>query len=65
MGHVTTLAPLPRCPFKGCPVRYRGGPDRLCAEHQHGGGDLLAAARELGIELAPGDRDDDGTDAMA
>jgi hypothetical protein len=24
----------PRCPVRGCPVRYRGGPDRLCPGHQ-------------------------------
>jgi hypothetical protein len=29
--------PIPakaRCPVKGCFVIYRGGPDRLCPEHQ-------------------------------
>ena len=25
----------PRCPVPACPVRYRGGPDRLCPAHQH------------------------------
>jgi hypothetical protein len=23
----------PACPVRGCPVRYRGGPDRLCPDH--------------------------------
>jgi hypothetical protein len=24
---------FPRCPVSACPVRFRGGPDRLCAVH--------------------------------
>ncbi len=49
----------------GCPVRWTtpGSTDHPCAEHQHGGGDIAAAAKALGIELAPGDRDDDGDSA--
>jgi hypothetical protein len=52
---VTTT--LPRCPFPGCPVRYRGGPNRECPEHQN---ETIAAAAELGIDLTrmdtpPGD----------
>jgi hypothetical protein len=27
-------ASRPRCPERGCPIRYRGGPDRACPEHQ-------------------------------
>ena len=33
-GAVTTTAARPRCPFPGCPIRYRGGPDRECPDHQ-------------------------------
>ena len=29
--------PLARCTFPGCPVRYRHGPARLCAEHRDDG----------------------------
>jgi hypothetical protein len=59
IGTVAITAALARCPFKACPVRYRGGPDRLCAEHQDGGGGIRAAAASLGIDLskAPGDYD--------
>ena len=62
-GGVATTTALARCPFKACPVRYRGGPDRLCAEHQHGDGDIATAAASLGISIdaTPGsDRDGDG-----
>ena len=27
--------PVPRCPVRACPVRYRGGEDRLCPVHEH------------------------------
>jgi hypothetical protein len=55
---VTTT--LPRCPFPGCPIRYRGGPDRECPEHQN---ETIQAAADLGIDLtwmgtAPGDSGD-------
>jgi len=31
---VTILVrPLARCPFRGCPVRYASGGDRLCRDH--------------------------------
>jgi hypothetical protein len=43
---VTTT--LPRCPFPGCPIRYRGGPNRECPEHQN---EVLHAAADLGIDL--------------
>lgn len=42
----------PRCPERGCPVRYRGGPDRLCPEHQAEAADVAQLAEELGAELA-------------
>jgi hypothetical protein len=48
---MTTAPPLARCPAKGCPVRYRGGPDRPCPMHQP----------EPGIFTEPGQ--DDGLDA--
>jgi hypothetical protein len=33
-GTVTILVrPLARCPFRGCPVRYASGGDRLCRDH--------------------------------
>jgi hypothetical protein len=49
---------MPRCPVKGCPVRYRGGPDRLCPAHQdeHGLG-VIGRAAEYGIDQAPDGRD--------
>ncbi len=47
------MTTLPRCPVKACPIRYRGGPDRLCPSHQDDGhGDITAAAQALGIDLA-------------
>jgi hypothetical protein len=33
MGVMETLA---RCPHKACPVRWRTGPDRWCADHAPG-----------------------------
>jgi hypothetical protein len=36
----------PRCPVRGCPVRYRAGPDRACPEHQD------QAHDELGERMA-------------
>jgi hypothetical protein len=54
---------LPRCSFPGCPVRYRGGPDRPCPQHQDDSG-VHQAAAELGIDLGamtetvPDKRDD-------
>ena len=39
-------APGPRCPDRGCEVRWRDGPDRLCPDHDGSGDaddDLLAA----------------------
>jgi hypothetical protein len=65
MASMATTARLARCPAKACPVRYRGGPDRLCAEHQHGDRDMASAAAQLGIDMAalaserPGDRGSD------
>ena len=45
------MTQLPRCPVRGCPVRYRGGPDRLCPGHQDDG--VHDQAAELGIDLGP------------
>jgi hypothetical protein len=40
--------PLARCPVRGCPYRWRRGPDRMCAEHERevavNHGERLAAA---------------------
>lgn len=40
-------AAAPRCPVPACPVRYRGGPDRPCPEHQADAADLHQLAAEL------------------
>lgn len=54
----TPAAQLPRCTFKGCPVRYRSGPDHPCAEHSDQWA-VSRAAEELGIDMArlPGSYD--------
>ena len=47
-------ARLPRCTFRGCPVRYAGGEDRPCPEHHpDADADKLAAAYLQGAALAP------------
>ena len=51
---------LARCSIDlSCPVRFRYGPSRPCAEHANQDGDILSAARELGITMstAPGFND--------
>lgn len=64
MGHVTTLAPLARCTAKACPWRFTdGGPDRACPDHAHDGSAIAAAAKALGIELGPAERDSGDDDA--
>jgi hypothetical protein len=40
MGAVETLA---KCPHRGCPVRWRNGDDRFCADHQPPRSPLLLA----------------------
>jgi hypothetical protein len=54
------VANLPRCPFPGCPIRYRGGSDRECAEHAN---ETIRAAADLGIDWMtqppPAGHDDD------
>jgi hypothetical protein len=52
----------PRCPFRGCPVRYRGGPDRPCPEHQHADPYAAFAAQSAGINLAARPSEQDGGD---
>jgi hypothetical protein len=52
-GAVTiTATPLARCTHRSCPWRWRTGPDRPCAEHASDDAAVLAAAAELGIDLA-------------
>ncbi len=48
----TTMTSQPRCPFRGCPTRYRGGPDRFCPMHQDEDNLIGKAARELGISMS-------------
>lgn len=55
-----TMTVLPRCPFKGCPVRYRGGPDRLCPEHQREDGGTDLAERMAAVMAAPAEHGSDG-----
>jgi len=58
---VTTTATLPRCPHKGCPIRYRGGPDRPCREHRPDNTAWSGRLAELTQTMAaPGDHDGDG-----
>lgn len=52
------MTTLPRCPFPGCPIRYRGGPDRPCPDHQAdntGWTDRLAELQDSML-AAPGDQ---------
>jgi len=41
---VTASTTLPKCTMAGCPVRYRGGPDRPCPMHQDDSGRAAAEA---------------------
>lgn len=48
--------PRPRCTTRGCPTRYRGGPDRACPEHAYDADTDRAvsiAAEELGFTAPP------------
>jgi hypothetical protein len=49
----------PRCPIRGCFIRYRGGDDRLCPIHQqeHSASDWQARMDEAA--MATGDSDGD------
>jgi hypothetical protein len=63
----TATATLPRCPFRGCIVRYRDGTDRPCAEHRNDSDGLAARLAEyeaLAAAPAPGDRDDASSGEM-
>jgi hypothetical protein len=53
------IATLPRCPFRGCPIRYRGGPDRPCPAHQAGRrlDGIAERMAEYAIQLADSDGD--------
>jgi len=60
MDAVTTAPPaLARCVIRGCPWRWRTGPDRRCPHHD---GDDHGLAERLGVDLtaAPAGRHDDG-----
>jgi hypothetical protein len=63
--HNDAMSSLPRCPFRGCPIRYRGGPDRPCPAHQAGDGIDGIAERmaQFAIQLEDGDGDGDGDGA--
>lgn len=52
----------PRCTERSCPVRYRGGPDRPCPQHEDGHGDSFddLGQRMSDFMAAPGDRGDGG-----
>jgi hypothetical protein len=57
---VTITTALPRCPARACPVRYHGGSDRLCSDHQdsHHTGSVADRIEDLtGIMAAPGETD--------
>jgi hypothetical protein len=43
---------LARCTARSCPVRYRSGPDRACADHRGQAAAITATAEELGVDLA-------------
>jgi hypothetical protein len=65
---MANAARLARCPFKACPVRYRTGSDRLCAEHDDRNAVRLAAESlgiDLAIDRAPGDKSGDGDGAQS
>jgi len=56
-----TAAETPRCTFRGCAVRYRGGISRLCPMHENQDGDsLLARMKAYGLADVPGQRWPDG-----
>lgn len=44
---------LARCPVRGCPVRFRDGADRACAEHALESADADATARAELMMAAP------------
>ena len=59
------MTSTPRCPVRACPVRYRGGPDRLCAEHQADDSTVTAAGLSQHRSVwadGPGDQSDDRHD---
>ena len=58
------MTTLPRCPSPACPIRYRGGPDRLCADHQPDtiGWNQRLEEMQLAMLAAPGDDDPPAAD---
>jgi hypothetical protein len=52
---VTTTTTLARCLIRGCPTRFRTGPDRLCHDHSQDGAATTLADRIAGLMGAPGD----------
>jgi hypothetical protein len=51
----TPIPALARCPVRGCFQRYRGGPDRLCPEHQRSAGMGELASADL-MQAPTGDQ---------
>jgi hypothetical protein len=45
--HNDAMSSLPRCPFPGCAIRYRGGPDRPCPAHQADPGGIDGIAERM------------------
>ena len=57
------MAAMAKCTMRGCPVRYRAGPDRPCFMHADDGEQLAARAADLGVTMTtvPGESEgDDG-----
>jgi hypothetical protein len=47
-GRYLDGADLARCVIRGCPVRFRFGPDRKCADHSDAAQNAAAAALDNG-----------------
>jgi hypothetical protein len=54
---MTTVAAarLARCTYRGCPWRWRAGPDRACPEHAFAGGQDEELARFMAMAGSPPD----------
>jgi hypothetical protein len=62
-ANLDTANGRPRCTEPGCPVRYRGGPNRPCPIHQDEVDELATLMAEYDVAMAaPGEQraDTDG-----
>lgn len=56
-----------RCAYRGCAVRFRHGPDRLCPMHTADSSDTMLARMVAfdSLSAIPGEREADGSDQAA